>query len=907
MFLHFFFFLYDSQHYIHPAGNDGLFLVVDDKSNFREDNFQKAMTALTDTAITDTKGGHADKKAAGGKGDIHRIVKMIMERNYDPVIVFSFSKRKVEMLAQQTTGLDLTTDDEKGLIDAIFWNALDCLGPDDRQLPQVHALLNLLKRGVGIHHSGLLPILKEVVEVLFQEGLLKALFATETMSTGLNMPAKTVVFTSPRKFDGGTFRWVSSGEYIQMSGRAGRRGLDDRGIVILMADGKMEPHILKDMIKGAPDLMWSEFHLKYAMLLSMYRLEGRDPEHLMRKSFRQFQTERALPALQRQGERLKERLSSEDLEVPDLDAAELLLDTTAQLVAQSAQEDSTLGVPAVVLPFLQPGRLVQLHARLRSNGQPDESGGIEAIVNGLGRNTKDMINEVSSSSSSSWVVEALGVPLVWGVVVNVAAVASSTTADPDVAPATDTTNPNTKTTTTAIDHRSSKKRRTDGDGVTASDLSVMARHRPEDILVDVLVVCTSSSVRNMTDSSHRGARMVTAPVPLCPHRWARARTGGNGGGRGDGDGDADADGKEYESGTPTIISVRLSALARLATLRIYLPQDLRAGDGRVLAARTLAEVVSRQGGPTKVPLLDPVTDLRVPPKAWKRFLRSRRELEHLIVENPIVRAVTDTVEKEKKGVTTTTTKSSMPIPTTTMTTTTTEAWRQLGEQLRRVVERREVTRELKALKKRAKMAKALILKEELRARVRVLTGLGFMTEEGLVTAKGRAAAEIASADELVAVELLFSGALTNMTDENLVALLSCLVWNEKPGKKQKPVRLRPDLEPGMTALRDCARRVALVVEDARLPVDVEAYINGFRPDIMEAVGAWYRGAKFRETLRLLDVFEGSLVRAIRRLEELLRQLAAACQTVGETKLAERLHAADEHIKRDIVFAASLYL
>ena len=90
-------------------------------------------------------------------------------------------------------------------------------------------------------------------------------------------------------------------------------------------------------------------------------------------------------------------------------------------------------------------------------------------------------------------------------------------------------------------------------------------------------------------------------------------------------------------------------------------------------------------------------------------------------------------------------------------------------------------------------------------------------------------------------------------------------------------------------------------------MDVEAYINGFRPDIMEAVGAWYRGAKFRETLRLLDVFEGSLVRAIRRLEELLRQLAAACQTVGETKLAERLHAADEHIKRDIVFAASLYL
>lgn len=70
---------------------------------------------------------------------------------------------------------------------------------------------------------------------------------------GLNMPAKTVVFTSVRKFDGANFRWVSSGEYIQMSGRAGRRGKDDRGIVILMVDEKMEPAVAKNMVKGSAD------------------------------------------------------------------------------------------------------------------------------------------------------------------------------------------------------------------------------------------------------------------------------------------------------------------------------------------------------------------------------------------------------------------------------------------------------------------------------------------------------------------------------------------------------------------------------------------------------------------------------------------------------------------------------
>lgn len=97
----------------------------------------------------------------------------------------------------------------------------------------------MLKRGIGVHHSGLLPIVKEVIEILFQEGLLKVLFATETFSTGLNMPAKTVVFAGTRKFDGGSFRFLYSGEYIQMSGRAGRRGLDDRGMQPFVSNFKV--------------------------------------------------------------------------------------------------------------------------------------------------------------------------------------------------------------------------------------------------------------------------------------------------------------------------------------------------------------------------------------------------------------------------------------------------------------------------------------------------------------------------------------------------------------------------------------------------------------------------------------------------------------------------------------------
>lgn len=98
---------------------------------------------------------------------------------------------------------------EKQLVDEVFSNAMDVLSEDDRHLPQVDNVLPLLRRGIGIHHGGLLPILKETIEILFGEGLLKALFATETFAMGLNMPARTVLFTGVRKFDGSAFRWVS--------------------------------------------------------------------------------------------------------------------------------------------------------------------------------------------------------------------------------------------------------------------------------------------------------------------------------------------------------------------------------------------------------------------------------------------------------------------------------------------------------------------------------------------------------------------------------------------------------------------------------------------------------------------------------------------------------------------------
>lgn len=223
---------------------------------------------------------------------------MIMVKNYNPVIVFAFSKRECEALALQMSKLEFNSDDEIQMVASVFNNAISALSDDDRALPQIDHILPLLKRGIGIHHGGLLPILKEVIEILFQEGLIKVLFATETFSIGLNMPAKTVVFTSVRKYDGRETRYLSAGEFIQMSGRAGRRGLDDRGIVIMMCDDKMEPAAAKNMVKGEADRLDSAFHLGYNMILNLMRVEGISPEYMLEKCFFQFQNTASVPLLE---------------------------------------------------------------------------------------------------------------------------------------------------------------------------------------------------------------------------------------------------------------------------------------------------------------------------------------------------------------------------------------------------------------------------------------------------------------------------------------------------------------------------------------------------------------------------------------------------------------------------------
>ena len=113
---------------------------------------------------------------------------MIMERKFQPVIIFSFSRRECEQHAMSMSKLDFNSQEEKDTVEEVFRNAIQCLNEEDRNLPAIELMLPLLQRGIAVHHSGLLPVIKELVEILFQEGLVKALFATETVRLSLHPP-----------------------------------------------------------------------------------------------------------------------------------------------------------------------------------------------------------------------------------------------------------------------------------------------------------------------------------------------------------------------------------------------------------------------------------------------------------------------------------------------------------------------------------------------------------------------------------------------------------------------------------------------------------------------------------------------------------------------------------------------
>jgi len=239
------------------------------------------------------RGGYEDGPVGrqGGikayKHQMNELVGRLNEQKLLPALFFVFSRKGCEQFASNSEHTLLDSSDTAAVKHILSFH-LHRYGDALTQAPQYHKLKSLLERGIAFHHSGLLPVLKEIVEILFGKGYVKLLFATETFAVGINMPTKTVVFTSYRKHDDSTGgqRMLNTDEYIQMAGRAGRRGKDDKGLVLYLPD--REPEDLAEvqrMMTGARQTFQSRMTFHYDFLLKTLQGNNLDWIRLMRQSY----------------------------------------------------------------------------------------------------------------------------------------------------------------------------------------------------------------------------------------------------------------------------------------------------------------------------------------------------------------------------------------------------------------------------------------------------------------------------------------------------------------------------------------------------------------------------------------------------------------------------------------------
>jgi len=229
-----------------------------------------------------------------------------------PAIAFCFSRAGCAAAVEQVlaAGLRLTDPDEQTEIRRIVAQRCSRLADEDLHVLGYAEFVEGLARGVAAHHAGMLPTFKEVVEELFGRGLVRVVFATETLALGINMPARSVVLEKLSKWNGETHADITPGEYTQLTGRAGRRGIDVEGHGVVLWQPGLDPEAVAGLASTRTYPLRSSFRPSYNMAVNLVRQVGRRAaRELLEQSFAQFQADRAVVGLARQVRRSEEALA----------------------------------------------------------------------------------------------------------------------------------------------------------------------------------------------------------------------------------------------------------------------------------------------------------------------------------------------------------------------------------------------------------------------------------------------------------------------------------------------------------------------------------------------------------------------------------------------------------------------
>ena len=287
-----------------------------------------------------------DARAGGQEGPIqgktrpstflHQMNELIValdNKQLLPALFFVLSRKDCEKYVQKVESTLITSSEAAEVVH--IWNFhLRNHKESLEKLPQYHMLRSLVEKGLAYHHSGLVPMLKEIIEILFSKGFIKVLFATETFAVGINKPTKTAVFVGVKKYDEQCqdMRVLTTAEYLQMAGRAGRRGLDTMGTVIYLPDrNPIEPYEMRSMMCGGKAEVTSRMEFDYDFILKTIHSGNRTWLDILEKSYWRRQRQVKMDDVKHEQAKLTTRLQQIQLSPDDLDVIQQRADLEEQI------------------------------------------------------------------------------------------------------------------------------------------------------------------------------------------------------------------------------------------------------------------------------------------------------------------------------------------------------------------------------------------------------------------------------------------------------------------------------------------------------------------------------------------------------------------------------------------------
>ena len=885
------------RHYIFPVENENsnLFLVldsqyVDKKGNkrtveeiFHNKNFNQAFNILKTGLKLDNcnqKSNQNRNKKTGTKMSLIKLIKALYREKFCPVIVFSFSKRECETNAldlykykplqkskydlknkkkkeknePKEKIIDFNTEEDKQKIEKIYLNAISKLSKEDQQMPNIQNFLPLLQRGIGVHHGGMLPILKELVELLFQEGFIKVLFSTETFSMGINMPAKTVVFTTLRKFDGEFQRYLGGGEYTQMAGRAGRRGIDQFGNVIIMIDKNIDQDICEKIIKGKSAPLISSFQLSYNQLANLMRIEGLEPDHILSQSFRQFQKEKSVPILKTKLAKLYNEYLLNGFYNDEKEAQIKEIYEISETLKRLQNDLRTrIFVPKYIKNYLCLGRIVKLkyfghgiviNCKVAGEIRLNNKDNSDILIEYYSNKSKESEENILSYNEEDMYLKHIGF-------------------DEDI-------------------NSSSEN----NDNITTNDNNEIVLNkrllRNTEFVKDLISNSHNSHKLNSNFSSSENNNSNNQELIIDCLVSLKEHTDVNG---------CICPGN-FEDSFDTyygIIPFTITMIEEIYDIRARMVDDLK--DQKLVDdyGKRLKEIKKRLNDEFQVLDIIKANNIKDP------------EITKLTNE---ISDIDTKYQKLKKDYENNYSCGIIDIN------------KDMEINLGKYIQNTKIEKEIKKIITKIESSKNLVLNSELINMKRVMRRLDFVTKEESLTQKGHLICDISGADELVTAELLFSGYFKDMTVEEIGASIYCCLTKENVGKKEdiessnKDLNIKKRMNLIYKGIVEKVNYIANILEECKIfnSEGKKRYIDSFNDNYMMPMYKWISGYKFSDLIKeYYTLYEGSLIRVIRRVEEFTKNFETSVEHIGDDNLKKKLIEMQEKIKRGLPFASSLYL